>query len=160
MLSVVAGIFSALSEAARYATMSAVVAGLAIGELNALPFRPGTGRSHLVPRSRFSWSLGRGAFLFGIELGVGGMTAIPHIGPYVAAAFVVASQPGLAESLVLLGGWSLGRSVVIPAQVSVGRIAPHTGKRIERPTIEVLLGRAGLVAGVASAAVAILAIWL
>lgn len=140
--------------------MSAVVAGLAIGELNILPFRPSTGRSHLVPPSRFSWSLGRGAFLFGIELGTGGMTAIPHIGPYVVAAFVVAIQPGLAESLVLLGGWTLGRSVVIPAQVSVGGIALDTGRPIEPLTIEVILRRTGLVAGVASAAVAIVAIWL
>jgi hypothetical protein len=68
-------------------------------------------RTTLVPRQIFEAGLGRGAFRFGIELGVGFRTRLPTSVPYVLAAALLLGLPDLPEAALIAISFAAGRSV-------------------------------------------------
>ena len=88
LLFVVAGLTGALPPLVRAMLLTAAVGYLAAVELGRAPGRLG-GRREPIPQQRFRWSMLRGQFAFGAELGLGFRTRITHMGPHLLVAMLL-----------------------------------------------------------------------
>lgn len=78
-------------------------------------------RSELIPREVFARGLARGGFRFGVEYGCGFRTLVPSAASYLAAAFLLLTNPPLAWAALLGAVFGASRTVAVLQYILVGR---------------------------------------
>lgn len=104
------GLLAWLPEPGRTTALLGLVL-IALGRDLGLVTFPLPERTTLVPRQIFEAGLARGAFRFGIELGVGFRTRLPTTVPYVLATALLFGLPSLSEAMLIAASFAAGRGV-------------------------------------------------
>ena len=109
VLWIFSGIFTAVPLSTRLWVLLPMVAAALAYEFGVMRFNIPSS-SYMVPASRFSDSIPLGAFVFGMELGVGVRTRVYNSGPYLLAIMLVLMSPSGLVIVMTSLGWTLGRT--------------------------------------------------
>lgn len=117
---VLSGFLAPLSQAARLGAL--VLASLAIllakhGPLSTMVRLPENRRQ--IPSDVFTGGLVRGAYRFGVELGLGVRTYVPSAAPYLLVVGILLLRLDLASALLVGVAFGVGRAM--PVLVGVAR---------------------------------------
>ncbi len=118
-ISVLAGLIGWLPPGFRLLAFLLVVALGGVVETGVSAWTPPQ-RKKMIPPDRFEMGIRGGLFVFGIELGLGFRTYIPHVGPFLLAAFVLFLTPGWVGVILLALGWAMGRGLIVLLRIVIG----------------------------------------
>jgi hypothetical protein len=119
VLWLLSGLAAPLPAALRYGVIVGFAVLGVLRDAGAVRFRlPQNTRQ--VPQDVLQRDLVRGAAQFGFELGTGVRTYVSSTAPYVVAAALLLSAPGLAAAVLAGAGFGLGRAATPLARYASG----------------------------------------
>lgn len=120
VLGVLSGLLSPVPFPVRAGVLGVLVAALLALDLTQPVLRLPQ-RKELIPQEVFARGLARGGFRFGVEYGCGFRTLVPSAASYIAAFFLLLTNPPLGWAILLGAAFGASRTIAVLQYILVGR---------------------------------------